>query len=136
MRLKIVRTAGNGIYAQKRATSRAMVVSRPKFSSWPDSGTSPRNYGWLFVLLHTYRHFGGMNWLHLHGRSVSWASRWSKQASRILCESYTSTWRESVHSSRAWVTSARLHDVIFQTIVALPIKTKLALQLSVRTPKT
>jgi hypothetical protein len=27
-----------------------MVASRPKASFWPDgSGTSPGNYGWLFV---------------------------------------------------------------------------------------
>jgi hypothetical protein len=27
-----------------------IVASRPKVSFWPDGSTSPRNYGWLFVI--------------------------------------------------------------------------------------
>jgi hypothetical protein len=40
---------GNGAYARMGNTSRVLVASRPKVSSWPDSSTSPGNCGWFFV---------------------------------------------------------------------------------------
>jgi hypothetical protein len=39
------RSAGNGAYARKVTTSRAMLASRPKVNFLPDGSTSPRNYG-------------------------------------------------------------------------------------------
>jgi hypothetical protein len=39
------RSAGNGAYARKVTTSRAMLASRPKVDFLPDDSTSLRNYG-------------------------------------------------------------------------------------------
>jgi hypothetical protein len=43
------RSSGNGAYARKGTTSRAMVASRPKVSFRPDDINSSGNYGWLCV---------------------------------------------------------------------------------------
>jgi hypothetical protein len=43
--LKNGRSTGNTEYAQKRTTSKVMVVRRPKVSFWPDGSTSSGNYG-------------------------------------------------------------------------------------------
>jgi hypothetical protein len=47
--LKNGRSSGNGAYLRKGITSRVMVVSRSKVSSWSDARVSPGNYGWFFV---------------------------------------------------------------------------------------
>jgi hypothetical protein len=36
----------------KGATSRVMMVSRPKVSFWQDGSPSHGNYGWLFVFVY------------------------------------------------------------------------------------
>jgi hypothetical protein len=47
MHLKNDRWAGNGAYAKKETTLKAMVANRPKVSFCPDDSTSPGIYGWL-----------------------------------------------------------------------------------------
>jgi hypothetical protein len=60
--LKRGRRAGNSAYVRKGATSRVIVVSRYKvFIFLLGGGTSPGNYGWLFVRLTE----SGMNGLKL-----------------------------------------------------------------------
>jgi hypothetical protein len=49
MYLKKMTNSGGGAYARKGLTSREIVASRHKVSSWPDGSTSPGNYGWVFV---------------------------------------------------------------------------------------
>jgi hypothetical protein len=52
MHFKNGRRAGNGAYSQKETSSMVVVVvvfNRPEVNFRPDGGTSPGNYGWLFV---------------------------------------------------------------------------------------
>jgi hypothetical protein len=51
MQLKNGRSAENVAYVRKGINSRMLVASSPKVSSRPDGSTSPRNDGWIFVVL-------------------------------------------------------------------------------------
>jgi hypothetical protein len=70
MHLKIGRSAGNSAYVQMGISSRVMVASRPKVSFWPDSSTSPRNYGWLFVGILSKQYLNAFPFVYLF--LISW----------------------------------------------------------------
>jgi hypothetical protein len=52
MYFKNRKSIGDCAYVWKRTPSRVTAASRPNVSFSSDGSTSPRNYGWLFVLLH------------------------------------------------------------------------------------